>query len=323
MNPINLSTLTMQGIQASSWTKLTHEPNVLGESPFWHPLEQRLYWVDILGFAIHRLHLASGAHEVWTMPQEPCCIAPARSGGLVIALRDGFYRGKVWGESLTALATTGTGHFDFDTKIMRFNDGKCDPEGRFWCGTMIEPREPKIGTLYSLEMQQRHGQSHAHVEAKASEAAVPNGLAWSQDGTTVYWSDSYNHVLSTFDWDAKSNALTNRRVLKNFPRKGQESTYGGRPDGAAVDAQGNYYVCLMEAGRLLKLSPTHQELARIALPVRFATMPCFGGDDFKTLFVTSLRENRTPEELANEPGLGHVFAVRTEVAGAPVHFFND
>jgi sugar lactone lactonase YvrE len=308
--------------QKAGWIRVTEHFDTLGESPFWHPTEQRLYWVDILGFNIHRLHVATGVQESWEMPKEPCCIAPAQSGGLVIALRDGFYRAQVWGGEITPLATTGTGHLDYDPKIMRFNDGRCDPEGRFWCGTMIEPMEmraSKIGTLYSLELRA----GHVHIGVQASGAAIPNGLAWSKDSKTMYWSDSFNHVLSIFDWDAKSNVLTNRRVLKNFPRKGEEAIYGGRPDGAAMDADGNYYVCLMEGQGILKLAPDHTELARIPTPVRFVTMPCFGGADLKTLFVTSLRENRTPEELAEQPELGHVFSMRVDVAGAPVNFFKD
>ncbi len=305
--------------QKLEWTRVTEHFDTLGESPFWHPMEQRLYWVDILGFKINRRHIESGVQESWAMPQEPCCIAPAKSGGLVIALRDGFYRGKVWGGAITPMATVGTGHLDFDTSIMRFNDGKCDPEGRFWCGTMIEPREPKIGTLYSLDCRA----GHVQIDVQASGASVPNGLAWSKEGKKVYWSDSWNHRLDIFDWDAKSNKLSNQKRLMDFPRKGETAVYGGRPDGAAMDSDGNYYVCLMEAGMLLKLSPDHQELARIPLPVRFATMPCFGGADLKTLFVTSLRENRTAEELAEQPELGHVFSTRVDVAGAPVHFFTD
>ncbi|MDI9334241.1 MAG: SMP-30/gluconolactonase/LRE family protein [Cytophagales bacterium] len=310
-----------------NWTTLTKAYDTLGESPFWHPTEQRLYWVDILGRQIHRLHLASNVQESWQMPQEACCIAPAQTNGkpsgLVIALRDGFYRGTVWGEAVTPIATVGTGHFDFDTRTHRFNDGKCDSQGRFWCGTMNEPRTANDGVLYSLEMQ--GGQ--AVVTRQATGMTVSNGLAWSKDDRTMYWSDSFGHTLHGFDWNAKTNVLANRRVLKDFPPKSKEKgtgpVYGGRPDGATVDSEGNYYVCLMEAGAILKLSPTHQALARIPLPVKFATMPCFGGADLKTLFITSLRENRSAQELTEEPDLGHVFATRVDVAGAPVNFFND
>jgi sugar lactone lactonase YvrE len=305
--------------QKLDWVRVTANFDTLGESPFWHPTEQLLYWVDILGKQIRRLDVESNLQESWAMPQDACCIAPAQSGGLVIALRDGFYRGKVWRGEVTPIATVGTGHFDFDTRTHRFNDGKCDSQGRFWCGTMNEPRTANDGVLYSLEM--KAGQPI--VKRQATGMTVSNGLAWSKDERTMYWSDSFGHTLHTFDWDAKSNELTNRRVLQDFPRKGEEAVYGGRPDGATMDANGNYYICLMEAGMLLKLSPDHKELARIPLPVGFATMPCFGGADLKTLFVTSLRENRTAEELAEQPDLGHVFSARTNVAGASVNFFAD
>ena len=308
--------------QKQDWTRVTEHFDTLGESPFWHPDEERLYWVDILGFNIHRLHLATGVQESWEMPQEPCCIAPAKSGGLVMALRDGFYRGKVWGASVEPLATVGTGHLDFAVQTHRFNDGKCDSQGRFWCGTMNETRAANDGTLYSLDISAEQD-GKPLVKKQATGMTVSNGLAWSKDDRTMYWSDSFGHTLHAFDWDAKSNALTNRRVLKDFPRKGEEAVYGGRPDGAAMDAEGNYYVCLMEGQGILKLAPDHTELARIPAPVRFPTMPCFGGADLKTLFVTSLRENRTPQELAEQPDLGHVFATNMDVAGAPVNFFKD
>ncbi len=305
---------------STEWQVVSKQANLLAESPFWHPHEQRLYWVDILGGQIHRLHIESNVEELWEMPQEPCCIAPARSGGLVVALRDGFYRAREWGGTLQPLATVGTGHFDFDTRTMRFNDGKCDPEGRFWCGTMNEPRTSNNGTLYSLEMQ---SSGAVHVQQQATGMTVSNGLAWSGDGKTMYWSDSFGHTLHLFDWDAKSNQLANRRVLRDFPRKGSQAQYGGRPDGATTDSDGNYYVALMEAGAILKLSPSHAELARMTIPVSCPTMPCFGGADLKTLFVTSLRENRSEAELAAQPDLGAVFARRVTQQGVPVHFFAD
>lgn len=304
------------------WEIVTQQPCTLGESPFWHPQEQRLYWVDILGNQIHRLHWESRVQESWEMPQEACCIAPARSGGLVIALRDGFYRGRHWGGDVTPLATVGTGHFDFDPKITRFNDGKCDPLGRFWCGTMCEPRTASSGQLFSLEMVE----GRAHVELQASGTFVSNGLAFALDRSQVYWSDSFGHVLYSFDWEADRRKLTHQRRLIDFPHKDAAMFYG-RPDGATMDAQGRYYVCLMEGGAILQLLPTPEPQLlmsiRIATPVSCPTMPCFGGPDLKTLFVTSLRENRTPEQLSAEPHLGHVFAMQTNTAGVPVDFFND
>ena len=120
------------------WTTLTDSLSQLGESPFWHPLERSLYWLDIPGRAVLRTRgeIGHAAVERWDLPTEPGCMAPARSGGLVIALRDGIYRARDWGGTLKALARVG-----HDVRTMRFNDGKCDLLGRFWAGTINEAKD--------------------------------------------------------------------------------------------------------------------------------------------------------------------------------------
>ena len=118
------------------WQTVTQEPSALGESPFWHPRERLLYWVDIPGRKILRANPVTGAVQSWEMPLEPGCIAPAASGGLVVALRDGIYRAQEWGVGLRLLH-----RIDHDVVTTRFNDGKADPLGRFWAGTMYEPAD--------------------------------------------------------------------------------------------------------------------------------------------------------------------------------------
>ena len=125
-----------------SWATAVAQPSELGESPFWHPDEQLLYWVDIAGKKIHRSNVFMGTVESWAMAAphelEPGCIAPAGSGGLVVALRDGIYRARTWGGALEKLADAA-----HDPRTTRFNDGKCDPLGRFWAGTIYEPRDAR------------------------------------------------------------------------------------------------------------------------------------------------------------------------------------
>ena len=301
-----------------TWQPLTTKPDALGESPFWHPHEQQLYWVDIPGKQIHRCNIFMGSIESWVMPSEPGCIAPAVSGGLVIALRDGIYRAHQWGGALQQLAAA-----DHDTATTRFNDGKVDPKGRFWAGTMFEPRTTASAQLFTL--------TGGTAQPKISHATIANGLAWSPDAATLYWADTPTHAVRAWDWDAQANTLNGERVFKQWPTKPADwsfgsqgfDAYGGRPDGAAVDVEGNYYVAMFEGARICKLSPMGVELASIPLPSQCPTMPCFGGDDLKTLYVTTARYQRSDAELQAYPQSGCVFSMRVDVAGLPVNFYQD
>jgi len=296
-------------------TPLTPKTCELGESPFWHPVEQQLYWVDIPGKQIHRCNIFMGSIESWAMPSEPGSIAPAKSGGLVIALRDGIYRARDWGGGLEKLIDA-----LHDTATTRFNDGKADPTGRFWAGTMYEPRTTASAQLFSL--------NHGVLEPKVSHATIANGLAWSPDAKTIYWADTPTHTIRAWDWNAQTNTMNRERIFKQWPGKPQGwqfgmAGYGGRPDGAAVDAEGNYYVAMFEGARICKLSSSGVELASIAVPAQCPTMPCFGGDDLKTLYVTTARYNRSDAELQAYPDSGCVFSMRMEIPGLPVNFYVD
>mgnify|MGYP006268012809 CR=1 FL=1 len=307
----------MSAMNAPTWTRITPEPDALGESPFWHPQEQCLYWVDIPGRCIHRVAVdglqASGPVAHWALGQEPGCIAPVQGGGLVMALRDGIYLAREWGGPLQLLAAA-----PYDTTRQRFNDGKCDPQGRFWAGSLYEPKEQALGMLCMLDGQGLH--------AMQGGVTTANGLAWSPDGHTVYWADTAAHQVRAFDFDPTRGQLSNGRVFYQGAPKPTGWAwdggvpYSGRPDGAAVDAEGCYWSAQFEGGRLLRLSPKGEVLADVPLPALCPTMPCFGGSDRQTLFVTTARHGRSEAELARYPGSGCVWAMRVEVPGLPVNF---
>ena len=163
----------------------------------------------------------------------------------------------------------------------------------------------------------------------ADQATVANGLAWSPDSKTLYWSCTGSHQVRAWDWDAVSNRLSNERLFYQASPKpagwawGQASgqSYGGRPDGATVDAQGNYYSAMYEGKRIVQFSPQGQVLAELETPVQCPTMPCFGGEDLKTLFITSSRHGRSEAELVAMPLSGCIWAMRVDVPGLPVNFF--
>ena len=305
------------------WHTLNDSLCALGESPFWHPDERALYWIDIPGRMLLRTRGAIDDQPVverWSMPSDPGCIAPARRGGLVIALRDGIYRAREWGGALQRMAS-----FDYDARTMRFNDGKCDARGRFWAGTLNEAKDQANATLYCLDA--RSGEPV--VTTMANHATTANGLAFSPDDRTAYWADTAAHAVRAWDWNADTNALSGERIFKQFDAKPEGWTpdagtpYAGRPDGATVDAQGDYWAAMFEGAQLLRLSPAGEQRDALPVPFQCPTMPCMGGDDLRTLFVTSARRGRPEAELQRLPSSGHVVWTRVEVPGLPVHFFED
>jgi sugar lactone lactonase YvrE len=282
----------------------------LGESPFWHPDEAALWWCDIPG---RRLSRADGAQRTvrhWELPAEPGCAAPLPGGELLLALRDGLWRFEPRTGARARLAAP-----PYDPSVERFNDGRADALGRLWVGTIYEPRSPARAALYRFDA--------AGLVRMADGATVSNGLAFSPDGRTLYWSDTTSHTVFAFDFDLAQGTLSRQRVLARFPRREPQqplADYGGRPDGAAVDAEGCYWVAMFEGARLLRLSPSGEALAELRLPVRCPTMPCFGGADLRTLYVTTARAHRPADELAGEPWAGCVLQCRVDVPGLPVNF---
>jgi sugar lactone lactonase YvrE len=305
------------------WEVAVADADQLGESPFWHPAEQRLYWVDIQAKKVRRWDPASGAHETWELPQEPGCIAPAAGGGLVLGLRDGIYRAPSWGGMLEPIV-----RFQH-AATTRFNDGKADPAGRFWAGTYYEPKDARKADLYSVDCRPDNGNGGAPiVQLKAHNAMTANGIAWSPDGHTLYWTDTAQHAIYAWDFEPAANVMRRHRVFHQFPPKPAgwkpgQGGYGGRPDGAAMDVEGHYWCAMFEGGRLLRLSPAGAIVAEFEVPARCPTMPCFGGPDGRTLYLTSARHGRPADELQALPHSGCVFSARVDVPGLPANFFID
>ena len=301
------------------WQTLGPQRYELGESPFWHPLEQRLYWVDIPGKKLLRSDVAGGTAEVWDMPSEPGCIAPAASGGLVIALRHGVFRARQWGGALDRIAT-----LPYDTASVRANDGKCDALGRFWVGTIDEPKASRAAALFSIDCRN----DLVAVQRHAGDALTANGLAWSPQNSTLYWADTPSHVVHAWDFELEGKHLSQHRVHVQCAPKPvgwtfEDRSYLGRPDGAAVDALGNYWVAMFEGRRICCFAPDGRLLQELDTPAQCPTMPCFGGADLKTLYLTTARHGRSAPELALFPDSGAVFFTRVETPGLPVNFFVD
>jgi sugar lactone lactonase YvrE len=277
---------------------------ILGESPVWSAEEQALYWCDIYAPALHRFDPASGALRTWPMPETIGSFGLRERGGAVVALRRGFHVFDFDSGRLDPIVDPAP-----DEPAIRFNDGKVSPDGRFWAGTMdAEKFSRPLGTLYRLDPD---GTCHPMVR----DLIVSNGLAWSADGRTMFHSDSRAQVICAYDYDPGAGTIANRRVVA---RPTEEI---GRPDGGAADVEGFYWSAGISAGVLNRWAPDGRLDRRIPLPCAAPTMPCFGGPELKTIFLTSLRHNVAPETLAAKPLSGGLFALDVDVPGVPVAKF--
>ena len=279
--------------------------NATGESPVWSIAEQALYWVDIPAKRLHRWSPADGKEHSWQASQMLACIAQTGHGSWIAAMENGLFAitphadGSLDSRLLASVTHALPG--------MRFNDGRCDRQGRFWAGTMVMDMAAgaPVGAMYRYNA----GQAEP-LTAQLQGFIVPNGLAFSPDGNTLYLSDSHPDVqkIWAFDYDTDTGTPHNRRLFVDM------SKHPGRPDGAAVDAEGCYWICGNDAGLIHRFTPQGKLDRSLAVPVKKPTMCAFGGADLDTLFVTSIRP---AGDLADQPLAGGVFALRPGVKGLP------
>jgi len=273
--------------------------NTTGESPLWSAREAALYWVDIPDGRIYRWRPATGEQQTWRLPAAVGSIGLRERGGLVVAMRTGFHLFDTESEALTFLCNP-----EPDIPTNRLNDGKVSPEGRFWAGTMDErPEKQPVGGLYRLDVDHR-------CTRMAGDVKVSNGLAWSPDGCTMYHSDSRGGAIFRYAYDPETGSLGKREVFV------QLQPDWGRPDGGATDEEGCLWSCGVSGGRINRFNPSGALIEYVEMPITHPTMPCFGGIDGRTMYVTSLRENLNDAELARTPQAGGVFMLELGVAGA-------
>jgi sugar lactone lactonase YvrE len=275
----------------------------VGESPVWDDATGRLWWVDIRAPALHRTDPATGATETWPLAEPVGSLGLCRSGAVLLALKSGIHRFDPRDGTLDLLAAP-----ERDRPMNRLNDGKVSPEGRFLVGSMDDrPEKAATGALWRLDPGARD------CVLLTEGLIVSNGLAWSADGRMLWHSDSRASVIWTWRYDPATGAITDRREVA------RPDAATGRPDGAAVDAEGGYWSAGVSAGRLNRWLADGTLERVIDLPVRAPTMPCFGGPDGRTLYVTSLRPAASPPGSLD----GCLLALDPGVAGAAVGRFRD
>ncbi|MEO8021749.1 SMP-30/gluconolactonase/LRE family protein [Polaromonas sp.] len=278
----------------------------LGEGALWSQREQALYWVDILARRLHRYHPTSVTRTTWSFSEEISALAErAGAPGLIVTMRRGF--------ALFDPAADSEPRYLHQPEPAlpgnRFNDGKCDAQGRFWGGTMDFDCLAPTGALYRYDPD---GSCTRHDDG----FAVTNGPTWSADGRTLYFNDTVNGRVYAYDFEGATGTLSNRRLWLAF------APGDGVPDGMTTDAAGRLWIAHWGGACISCHDPVSaQELCRVPLPTSHVTNCAFGGPDLRTLFITTARVGLTPEQLAAEPLAGGLFAVAVDSPGLPAGMF--
>lgn len=279
--------------------RVVHSQCRVGESPVWDMSTRTLSWCDIHAGTLFALDPASGFQRHWTLPERVGSFALADDGRYLVSLVSGIYYFDPATEQLTFLVNPEAGLSLAPGD--RLNDSKVGPDGAYWVGSIHQ--DGASAALYRVTADGR-------FETKVTGMGTVNGLAFSKDGRTLFVSDSKQCWIDRFDLDPSTNDLSGRRRIASPTEE------LGRPDGAATDEAGNYWSAGVSAGCFNCFSEEGELLQRIDVPVKRPTMPCFGGDDMRTLYFTSIRR---PEDATEN--CGDVFSMRVNVPGVPVPKF--
>jgi sugar lactone lactonase YvrE len=275
---------------------------MIGECAIWNSALQRLHWIDIEGQRVFTYDPATGENRAYDVGQKVGTVVPRVRGGVMLALLEGFATLDL-DSGRVALLPRPPEH---DPAAVRFNDGKCDPAGRFWAGTMALVKGPKpLGRLYRLDAD---GSMHVVLR----DVGTSNGIVWSLDRRTLYFIDTPLRRIDAFDFNDATGAIANRRTAVTVPPD------LGRPDGSTIDSEGMIWVAMYEGWGVTRWNPRTGELLQtIRLPVARVTSCAFGAPDLDTLYITSARAGLTDEQLAAQPLAGCLFKVRPGVRGVP------
>ena len=271
----------------------------LQECPVWNEREQALYWVDCTGSRLSALAPVTGTVRTWTLPEFPGSFAFREQGGILVAFRRGLAFVDLAASEPSAGWLPGTG---IDFGIERFNDGACDRRGRFWAGTFDRKIMEPLGGLYRIG-------TDASVCKMDTGVKMSNGIAWSPDNRTMYFTDTRPGYLYAYDFDLDDGAVSNRRVFQDY------SAVPHGPDGCAMDADGCLWVAEVNASRVARYRPDGRLDSAIELPVSRPSSVAFGGSDLRTMFITTLVHGLSRDEQARQPLAGSLLAVQSGVQG--------
>jgi sugar lactone lactonase YvrE len=288
---------------ANATIEFSHDA-ILGEGPVWDEQEGRLYWVDILSGKLFQYDPYQKRNKAFDMGEHLGCVALREEGGLVIARQSGFVFFDPKQRKVTSITES-----KFQSPDSRFNDGKCDPSGRFWAGTLSYDLEEGAGSLYCLDQ-------NLDAQVKLRELTIPNGMAWNRKGDKFFFIDTPTRKVQAFDYDNASGEISNLVLVKRLDEE------EGFPDGMTIDREGALWIALYDGGKVIRIDPDSGEiLFEVHLPVPQVTSCTFGGADFSELYITTGREHMSEKDINQWPLSGSLFKVELPFKGWPANRF--
>jgi sugar lactone lactonase YvrE len=298
--------LTMPGQPTPIITEarpLLHAQAQLGEGAIWNPLNQKLYWVDILGSAFHIYDPEAKTDRAFPTGDYVGTVVPLEDGDVLLALQTGIHRMNTETSELTLLSNP------LPRGAVRFNDGKCDPSGRFWVGTISMDGARGSSKLYRYD---RDGSLHEML----SDVSISNGIVWTTDKKTMYYNDTPTLTVQVFDYDDATGAISNRRIAFRIPEG------HGYPDGMSIDTEDKLWIAMWGVGSINRYDPQSGALLQqVKVPAPHTSSCAFGGKDLQTLYITTARAEMEAGDLARYPLSGDLFIAEVEVRGVPANYY--
>ena len=276
----------------------------MGEGPVWDFHKQLLFWVDIEGYKLHQFDPSVGVNKSWAFDEMIGAAVPKKNGKLLLAMEKGLASFDFKNERLTKL-----GVLENTDPEIRFNDGKVGPAGNFWIGTMDKTCAPEAGSLFRVS-------SDLKSSLQISNTSVSNGMAWTSNKSTFYYIDSPTFEIRAFDFDLENGGISNPKTVIEVP-----DGYGS-PDGMSIDEEDMLWVAHWGRNCVRRWNPeTGKVLEKIEVDAPHVTSCCFGGEDLKTLYISTARSGLNDNQLKKFPSSGGLFVYETDVRGTPINYF--
>jgi sugar lactone lactonase YvrE len=278
---------------------------MLGEGALWHPIQKVLYWVDIEGKSVHIFDPKTYNDQVINVGERVGTVVPVHKGGALVALQNGVHHLNIKTGKLSFIINPLP-----DTNL-RFNDGKCDPSGRFWVGSLALDSRKKGASLYRYD-------ADGSMTTMLDSVSISNGIVWTADRKTMYYNDTPTMCVQAFDYDDQTGTIGNRRIAVRIP-KGM-----GAPDGMAIDAEGKLWIALWGGYAVGRFDPVSGALlSKVNVAAPNVSSCAFGGEDLKTLYITTARAWLSDEKLKAFPQSGGLFAVDVDVRGVEASSYGN